>query len=47
MTRVQYIALCLIGGVAVVAFIESQQVKAALAGMMRAGGASRSGGATV
>ena len=42
MTRPQYIALCLIGGVALVAFLESQRVAAVLSGMMHQGGASDS-----
>jgi len=42
-TRAQYIALCLIGGVALVAFMESQRVAKALALMMRGGNAAAAG----
>lgn len=39
MTRGQYIAMCLIGGVAIVAYLESQRVANALAAMMQGGSA--------
>ena len=38
MTRGQYIAMCLIGGVAIVAYLQSLQVAKAFEVMMRGGG---------
>jgi hypothetical protein len=37
MTRGQYIAMCLIGAVAIIAYLESQRVAAALNSMMQGG----------
>lgn len=38
MTRGQYIAMCIIGGVALVAYLESQRIGRALSVMMGGGG---------
>jgi hypothetical protein len=40
MTRGQYIAMCIIGAVAIIAYLESQRVAAALNSMMNGGGGS-------
>lgn len=47
MTQAQYIALCVIGGVAVVAFLESQRVARVLAGIMQGASAQISAPAQV